>query len=63
MSELSPALTRMSVALIAVSFAAGIAGATATTDDTVVTLDTCDPHVGPIETLLRAKGAYADPTR
>ncbi len=53
MSKLSPALTRLSVALIAVAFAVGIAGATATTDDTVVTLDTCDPHVGPIETLPR----------
>ena len=37
MSKLSPALTLLSVALIAVAFAVGIAGATATTDDTIVT--------------------------
>ena len=37
MSKLSPTLTLLSVALIAVAFAVGIAGATATTDDTLVT--------------------------
>ena len=34
MSKLSPTLTLLSVALIAVAFAVGVAGATATTDDT-----------------------------
>src|SRR4051812_41080488 len=38
MSKLSPTLTLLSVALIAVAFAVGIAGATATTDDTLVTI-------------------------
>jgi hypothetical protein len=37
MSKLSPTLTLLSVALIAVAFAVGVAGATATTDDTLVT--------------------------
>ena len=37
MSKLSPTLTLLSVASIAVAFAVGVAGATATTDDTLVT--------------------------